>query len=289
MKTLAMAALGLLLFAPAIPAAPARTAARTYTSALSIGGEEALRFDVASPRMTRPEFEKAMATAGIRDALNAKYLADLGTLNAARPFLLGGIYLDKGTYRIGLTLGEKDGFEFVLDGDRRAARIPVSATESAEHVPQLAIAFLAAEEVDRFLLEIRFGTLRGTAPLVFDPTELISGMNNLAYELLASSPADWKGRENALRLALEANEKTGGKVPEILDTLALAHFQNGNVDRAIETQKQAIRLLGTDAGKERIRLIAQLQAFELARKKKAAAPASAKTEPPAAAAAGGKD
>ena len=46
----------------------------------------------------------------------------------------------------------------------------------------------------------------------------------------------------ALQLAQRAVELSGGIQPHILDTLALALFQTGEVEAAVETQRRAVEL-----------------------------------------------
>ena len=52
----------------------------------------------------------------------------------------------------------------------------------------------------------------------------------------------------ALAMAERACELTKREDPTYLDTLALAHFRNGNVKKAIQVQEKAIALLQKDEG-----------------------------------------
>jgi len=61
-----------------------------------------------------------------------------------------------------------------------------------------------------------------------------------AWELLTCEPADLRDAEAALPVARRAVELDGGKDANILDTLALAFQMTGDLDRAIETQQQAV-------------------------------------------------
>jgi tetratricopeptide (TPR) repeat protein len=55
----------------------------------------------------------------------------------------------------------------------------------------------------------------------------------------------------ALDLALKANEMTGGRNPDLLDTLAWAYFHSGQAAKAIETARHALSLLPVkDTGPE---------------------------------------
>ena len=64
-----------------------------------------------------------------------------------------------------------------------------------------------------------------------DPT----AHNNYAWILLTCEPADLRDPETALEAATRANELTNYQSDSFLDTLAMAYFKNGFVDKAIET------------------------------------------------------
>ena len=244
--------------------APAPAARRTVT-AVELFGDEALRFEVASPRMTAVEFEKATATPRIRQVLNQKHLSDVGVVRATRPFILDGHLIEAGTYRTGVAVTPRGGLVLGLRSERRRIRVPLAAEAGAlgaPHVPQLAVSFLAAEAIDTFSLEVRLGRISGRADLSFAPREVVSGMNNLAYDLLNAADATQLHRTEALRLATHANEITRGEVPGILDTLALAQFENGDVGAAIATQKRAVATATEADGKGE--LMAQLERFQRA-------------------------
>jgi serine/threonine protein kinase/tetratricopeptide (TPR) repeat protein len=72
-----------------------------------------------------------------------------------------------------------------------------------------------------------------------------------AWLLLNCEPAPMRDPETALRFAREADQMTGHRDPDYLDTLALAYFANGQPDLALETSKRALDLL--PQGSERLR------------------------------------
>ena len=72
-----------------------------------------------------------------------------------------------------------------------------------------------------------------------DPT----AHNNYAWILLTCEPADLRDPEAALEAATRANELTNYQSDSFLDTLAMAYFKNGFVDKAIETQRTAVEML----------------------------------------------
>jgi len=68
----------------------------------------------------------------------------------------------------------------------------------------------------------------------------------LANLLLTCDLEELRDPTAALALAEKAVEAMGGQEPAILDTLALACFRTGAVDRAVETQRKALALLPPD-------------------------------------------
>ncbi len=258
MKTLAWIAStwAALLFSHAAAEPP-----RTYTTAVSIFGAEAIRFEIAAPRMTAEEFRKTTETPTIRAALNELHLSRVGRLEAIRPFAIGDLYVEAGGYDVGLEITEDTVF-LTLSGDGPAIRVSFERVDGSSHVPQLAVAFLAREPVDEFDLEFRFGDVQGRVALSFDAADVVTGMNNLAWELLRQEDVAIPDGHRALRLAARANEMTGNRVPGVLDTLALAQFRTGDVDAAIVTQKRAIVAIGNENPRLRAALLAQLRQFE---------------------------
>ena len=259
MKLLRTAALALVAVCPLIPARAADTPARSYLVGLAIGEEEALRFQLSSPRMTMEELTKTISEATIRTALNQNHLARLGVLRVSRNALLGGQLLEAGIYTVGLQISATGGLTLSLTSKSRQIPIPLQTTQNAGGAtPQLAINFLAEERIEAFQLELRFGALRGIAPLNFAQEDIVAGLNNLAYEMLMQDGE----AQTALSLAAQANRLTGGQIPGILDTLALAQFQIGRTEDALQTQVQALAAMGDQKGKERARMEAQLRRFQ---------------------------
>lgn len=73
----------------------------------------------------------------------------------------------------------------------------------------------------------------------------------------------------ALKIAERASEVTKNEHPIVLDTLALAHFKKGNVDKAIETEEKALAQLDKmkdvpEAAKENLKkqLTTQLETYK---------------------------
>jgi peroxiredoxin len=122
----------------------------------------------------------------------------------------------------------------------------------------------AAEETGRYLLE-KSGM----------DAEML---NAFAWKLLTSPP--YQGKFNALALAVaeRGNEISGGKDWSIIDTLALAKYENGQAAEAVALEKKAIELCppGHPAMEElKIALRRFEAAVEDAKKPETAAPAAA--------------
>jgi WD40 repeat protein/tetratricopeptide (TPR) repeat protein len=90
--------------------------------------------------------------------------------------------------------------------------------------------------------------------------------NARAWFLLTCEEEDLRDPKAALPLAERAVELTQGKNAAVLDTLALALFRNGQVERAIENQRKALGLLGS-GDPSRKEMEARLKEFEAARQK----------------------
>lgn len=73
-------------------------------------------------------------------------------------------------------------------------------------------------------------------------------VNEYAWPLLTSEPADLRDADEALRYARIAAERTREKDPNILNTLALAYHLTGDHARAVETAKKALALLPSTNG-----------------------------------------
>ncbi|MEZ6066871.1 MAG: tetratricopeptide repeat protein [Planctomycetaceae bacterium] len=67
-------------------------------------------------------------------------------------------------------------------------------------------------------------------------------LNDLAWVLATCPQRDDRNGEFAMRYAERANELTGGRLPDYLDTLAAALAEAGDFDRAVTVATQAIEL-----------------------------------------------
>lgn len=69
-----------------------------------------------------------------------------------------------------------------------------------------------------------------------------SYLNSLSWTIMTRVPEDKRDMKIALQAATKANTLTQGKDPMILDTYALALFENEQVDEAIVQQQKAVEL-----------------------------------------------
>jgi len=72
-------------------------------------------------------------------------------------------------------------------------------------------------------------------------------LQQYASLLLTCEPDDLQDAPAALALAERAERKSDGKEHWVLDTLALAYFENDDIAQAVETQQRAINLLPPDS------------------------------------------
>jgi len=71
--------------------------------------------------------------------------------------------------------------------------------------------------------------------------------NNLARVLATSPRASLRNGNQAVELAQQANQLTGGENPVILSTLATAYAEAGRFPEAVETAQRALQLAGTQS------------------------------------------
>ena len=71
-------------------------------------------------------------------------------------------------------------------------------------------------------------------------------LNQFAWQILTKDGLAVRDVKLALRAAKMANDATGGQDAAILDTLALALFENGQKTEAVKVQSKAVRLAKTD-------------------------------------------
>lgn len=75
--------------------------------------------------------------------------------------------------------------------------------------------------------------------------EDVAILNNLAWSLATAADVTVRDTKRAIQLAQKAVNLSQGKEPAPLDTLGHCYFYDGQLDRAIETEEQAVALVPT--------------------------------------------
>lgn len=261
MLSLALAALSVL----SLSAADGRPPARSTSLQLVLRDEPVVQVDLTGPRMEAADFARTLADPALLRTLNAKHLPDVGRLRSARPFVLGERFVEAGTYRLGLSIDEEAALTVRLRGeDGRTIACPLETTAVLLSVPQPSVSFLHDAAVDRFALEVRFGTLAGRTTMSFAEEDVIAAANNEAWTVLSDPASDERAVRRAHRLAAAAARATGQRVPGVLDTLALAEFRMGRPSEAVRLARKALSI-GVDLPKEERAAMAQrLRRYEAA-------------------------
>jgi hypothetical protein len=87
--------------------------------------------------------------------------------------------------------------------------------------------------------------------------ESAEDLNQFAWAMLTDEPFKGSFSDLALKAAMEADKLSEGKDWQIVDTLALAKFETGAAEEAVELEKKAIKL-AREAGAD-ARAIAQME------------------------------
>lgn len=96
-------------------------------------------------------------------------------------------------------------------------------------------------------------------------------LNTIAWTILDDEAIEKRDPKTALNLAKRASEFTGNKDGMILDTLALAYFETGDVTKAVETQRKAVEAAQGDSRMDEDtmdEIKGRLEKFEKAAKEK---------------------
>lgn len=244
-----------------------KPALRSYSSALSLRGEEVVRLEVNSPRIDAKELDSMLVKNEILTALNQKHLSNLGWMKVRRNFQVGNDVFGVGDYALGIAMDTNGSITLQLrDRDGAVNSIAMTSNRCENATTNAVFAFLPEEDLDLFQIEVRIGNYRATTKLDFSAKRMIVHMNNTAHELLAKENRSQKDVVRALFFASRANAMTSERNPLVLDTYALALYQSGQVDKAIETQRRAIQLIDPSYETHRTALTGRLKAYQTAKK-----------------------
>ncbi len=116
-------------------------------------------------------------------------------------------------------------------------RVEALAPEMAPQMAQARIALLGQAE--------RFDEMAVVMKARIEASDNPGELNELAWMIVAPDspiPDGAKDLDAAMAAAVEANERTDGEAPGIIDTLARVHHLKGDHAKAIELQTQAVEL-----------------------------------------------
>ena len=88
-------------------------------------------------------------------------------------------------------------------------------------------------------------------------------LNGYAWLLLTCEPEDLRAPAEALAVSLKSNVLTDYQNPDYVDTLALAYFLTGDVEKAIDYGRQAVEML-PEGNEGRAEFTARLAEYEQA-------------------------
>jgi serine/threonine protein kinase len=135
-----------------------------------------------------------------------------------------------------------DTMQAVVEREPQVTQYRISLADACE---QLAQAYSARHDEAR----ARESTVRLLAERgrLAESTEVGADvLNSYAWNLLTCEPEDLRDAAKALDCARRAAQRSSEHDATILDTLALAYFENGDAVRAAQTQERALSLLGSE-------------------------------------------
>jgi protein O-mannosyl-transferase len=135
-------------------------------------------------------------------------------------------------YNLGIALEQTGKFNEVIGHYEQALKIKPDYAEAHYRLA------LALKDQGRF--ESAIAHCRKVLEL--EPRHML-GQNNLAWLLATCPDASLRNGRRAVALAQQAEQLSGGRHPEILDTLAAAYAEAGQFPEAIETAERALHLV----------------------------------------------
>jgi len=108
---------------------------------------------------------------------------------------------------------------------------------AARKVDEGAFRYQPAVEAD---VRMTFGNTYVALGLYSKAEGHAAALNSIAWALLTCEIEELRDPEAALPIAQRAVEQSGGRKPDILDTLARAYCDSGDFERAVEAQRKAV-------------------------------------------------
>ncbi len=149
-------------------------------------------------------------------------------------------------------------FSEALEIQRRV--FPAGHSDAIQSLDWLIFVHGAAGKVDemRQLVVNVLAQLRSRADR---PSATATEINAYAWRLVTTDPIDLRDPDAALPYARRAVEKSGGKNPSILDTLAVAQAMSGDTRRAAETMTRALGFVPPESITLRVPLQSKLAGY----------------------------
>lgn len=174
-----------------------------------------------------PEAQLALGNALLRKALIDEAIVHYQKALAIRPYYVAAHY---NLSRAFLEKGEADAAIF-----HGVAALSVQPEHADAHT-NIAAALVEKSQVADAIVHYK-------KALEIAPRS-VSAQNNLAWILATSSNASLRNGAQALDLARQANQLSGGANPVVLRSLAAAYAEVGQFSKAVEVAQEAIRLAG---------------------------------------------
>jgi len=158
---------GLLLAAAGVVATPAlahdpRTTARILSQTLLVEDEGEVTLEYRALHFNQEMYDRARSTPDFMAMLNDQVWGRMGDADVGFDLVSGGRTVPEGEYELGINMTASEGFSVVLWQDDKKLELPLAVEKGATSVPYLALALLATDKPDVFVLEARCGPYRGT-------------------------------------------------------------------------------------------------------------------------------
>jgi len=188
---------GTLRPAPALAHDP-RTTAQKLSQGLDVEGVGRLNFEYRGLHFNPEMFERARTNPGFMNLLNTQVWGRMGRATLGFEIASRGLKLAPGDYEFGINMTPAEEFSVVLWQGEEKTELRLDVERDPKPVPFLAIALMATEMPDTFVLEARCGPYRGTVELKAPALAA-----DHAHDALAPAAAAGAGEEAAVITAVQ--------------------------------------------------------------------------------------